>query len=305
MLYIAENLKNLRKGKEWTQEEMAEIIGVSPQSVSKWERGDTYPDITLLPALANLYNVSVDAIIGMDKINEAETRNAVFTSAHEHLRSGDGIAATKILTEALKTFPNDESIMSELALVLSLESEPEKLKQAADLCERVLSGNPTEKVRHTTRAAVCFIYFKLGEKDKAMTAAKNLPHSRESRENVQTELRNEPRMVDVNAYLRFIALGEELQIEKIVIAHGLDMDVVFTHHNLFGRIGELEKELAAQSNGDDSRKLPKYMGQCWRDYPSGWVKITYCADVFLDKDLSESVDAVEEVLLALRKIVQR
>ena len=39
MLYIAENLKALRKAKEWTQEEMAEMIGISPQSVSKWERG--------------------------------------------------------------------------------------------------------------------------------------------------------------------------------------------------------------------------------------------------------------------------
>ncbi|MCL2665185.1 MAG: helix-turn-helix domain-containing protein [Defluviitaleaceae bacterium] len=52
MLHIAENLKTLRKGKDLTQEEAAEILGVSPQSVSKWERGTAYPDIALLPALA-------------------------------------------------------------------------------------------------------------------------------------------------------------------------------------------------------------------------------------------------------------
>lgn len=72
MLFISENLKYLRKQKDLTQEEVAEMIGVSAQSVSKWERGDTFPDITLLPALANLYKTSVDAIIGMDKINDIQ-----------------------------------------------------------------------------------------------------------------------------------------------------------------------------------------------------------------------------------------
>ena len=64
MLYIAENLKKLRKSKDYTQEEVAEILGISPQSVSKWERGDTMPDITLLPAIANLYKVTIDSYDG-------------------------------------------------------------------------------------------------------------------------------------------------------------------------------------------------------------------------------------------------
>ena len=209
MLYIAENLKALRKGKEWTQEEVAEMLNVSPQSVSKWERGDTFPDITLLPALANLYKVSIDAIIGMDKINKAEARAAMFKSSHEHMRRGNGIAAAEVLTKALKTFPNDESIMSELALVLALEKDAAMLKQAVQLCEQVLSGNPSEKVRHTTRAAICFICFKLGEKEKALAAAQNLPHIRESRENILAAFHDEPDVEDIDAYIRFIALGEE------------------------------------------------------------------------------------------------
>ena len=151
----------------------------------------------------------MDAIIGMDKINEDEVRSSMFKSGHEHLRRGDGAAAAKVYTEALKTFPSDESIMSELALVLALESDPAKLKQAAALCERVLSGNPSEKVRHTTRAAVCFIYFKMGDKEAAAASAQNLPHLRESRENVLSEFQNEPDIEDIDAYLRFIALGEE------------------------------------------------------------------------------------------------
>ncbi|MCL2498190.1 MAG: helix-turn-helix domain-containing protein, partial [Symbiobacteriaceae bacterium] len=167
MLFIAENLKNLRKGKDLTQEEVAEMLSVSPQSVSKWERGDTLPDITLLPALANLYKVTVDALIGMDKINDRQTRNAVFTNAHNHWRSGDITAAIEVFSEGLKTFPNDEGIMSDMAMALALEDDPVKLSKAVSLCERVLSGNQGDKVHHTTRAALCFIYMKAGEKEKA------------------------------------------------------------------------------------------------------------------------------------------
>ena len=55
MLYLSENLKKYRIKKNLTQEEVAEYLGITPQSVSKWERGECYPDITFLPALANIF----------------------------------------------------------------------------------------------------------------------------------------------------------------------------------------------------------------------------------------------------------
>ena len=306
MLYIAENLKALRKNREWTQEETAEAVGVSPQSISKWERGDTYPDITLLPALANLYKVSIDAIIGMDKINEAEARTEIFRRGHEHLRNGNGKDAAEVFLDALKTFPNDESIMAELALVLSLESDPEKLKQAVNYCERVLSGNPTEKVRHTTRAAVCFVYFKLGEMDKAMTAAQNLPHLRESRENILSELRGEPDMDDINAYLRFIALGEADIQDKVHVDFGLDMVVMFTtEYDLPERVKILRKETGATADAGGSKKLPIVRMRDNADLPPGRVRVMYYADMLLEKDFTDPGKAVDEVIAVLERITRR
>lgn len=208
MLYIGETLKSLRKGKDFTQEEAAELLNVSPQSVSKWERGDTYPDITLLPALANLYKVSVDALIGMDRINGAQVRHAVFEEGHKHIRERNINAAIAVYSDALKTFPNDEDIMSGLAMSLALDGCPEKLKQSLALCERVLSGSQGEKVHHTTRAALCFICLKADEREKAVAIARNLPHVRESREAVLAELVRNPNTDSIDAYLRFIAVGE-------------------------------------------------------------------------------------------------
>lgn len=51
-VYFSENLKRLRKEKNITQETLADYLGVSFQAVSKWEWGETYPDITMLPALS-------------------------------------------------------------------------------------------------------------------------------------------------------------------------------------------------------------------------------------------------------------
>jgi transcriptional regulator with XRE-family HTH domain len=210
MLFIAENLKIHRKGMGLTQEDVALMLCVTPQSVSKWERGDTYPDITLLPALANLFKTSIDTLIGMDKINDAEARTAIYKTEHDFLRSGDHKRAAALLEESLKTFPNDESLMSELALAISFDSDPDKLKRSVTLCERVLSGNPSEKVRHTTRAALCFIYLKTGDKKKAITVAQNLPHMRESRETILTQLNNELTQTEIDDYLKTIALGEDV-----------------------------------------------------------------------------------------------
>ena len=61
---MAGNIQKLRWENNMTQKEVAEYLGVSFQTVSKWERGSYYPDITLLPALADLFGVSVDTLLG-------------------------------------------------------------------------------------------------------------------------------------------------------------------------------------------------------------------------------------------------
>ncbi len=54
------NLRRLRLEKGYTQEQLAELLGVSAQSVSRWECGNTLPDVLLLPSLAQLYGITVD-----------------------------------------------------------------------------------------------------------------------------------------------------------------------------------------------------------------------------------------------------
>lgn len=65
-LKIGDKIKSLRKEKDITQEEFAEIIGVSNQSVSRWENNICYPDMELLPVIAVFFEITVDVLLGVD-----------------------------------------------------------------------------------------------------------------------------------------------------------------------------------------------------------------------------------------------
>jgi len=57
----------LRKAKKYTQQKLADKLGVSHQAVSNWERGESMPDISILPALAELLGTTTDNILSADK----------------------------------------------------------------------------------------------------------------------------------------------------------------------------------------------------------------------------------------------
>ena len=63
---LAENIKALRKKKGMTQEELAENLHISAQAVSKWETGQSCPDVEMLPKLAIIFDTSLDKLFDFD-----------------------------------------------------------------------------------------------------------------------------------------------------------------------------------------------------------------------------------------------
>lgn len=179
MMYLSENLKKYRLIKNLTQEDVAEYLGITPQSVSKWERGECYPDITFLPALANIFETSIDLLVGMDTIRAWETRRDIHKKANDYQREGDYLAAEKVYRDALLIYPNKPGMILGLAGVLALQG---KYEESVELMERGLPISINEKQKATMRAALCFLYLKCGREDKAISLASELPHMRESRE---------------------------------------------------------------------------------------------------------------------------
>jgi transcriptional regulator with XRE-family HTH domain len=74
---LANNIYNLRKESGLTQENLAEKLNISFQAVSKWENGQTSPDIIMLPLLAQVFNVSIDELFGRERDNNAKNTCSV------------------------------------------------------------------------------------------------------------------------------------------------------------------------------------------------------------------------------------
>ena len=64
--FIGEKIKSLRISKGLTQEELSEQLYVTPQAISKWERGLGYPDISQIVPIAKIFGVSTDDLLGAD-----------------------------------------------------------------------------------------------------------------------------------------------------------------------------------------------------------------------------------------------
>ena len=63
-LKLAENIRSFRKGRKLTQEQLAEVLGVTPGAVYKWEAGLSIPDLTLIMEMADFFDASVDVLLG-------------------------------------------------------------------------------------------------------------------------------------------------------------------------------------------------------------------------------------------------
>ena len=111
-IYFGENLKKLRKSKDLTQEALADFLGMSFQAVSKWERSETYPDITMLPTIASFFGVTVDSLLGTDMI-EKEKKINEYCKKYSCLCSEGKINEAKdMLKTATEEFPGNYDLLA-------------------------------------------------------------------------------------------------------------------------------------------------------------------------------------------------
>ena len=115
---IGATIKKLRKQKDMTQEQLAEYLNISPQAISRWEINSTLPDITLIPMLANIFDVTTDMLLGVDIDAKEKRIEAIKKEAENCTCKKQYDEAERLLRAALKEYPNSYILMDKLALVL-------------------------------------------------------------------------------------------------------------------------------------------------------------------------------------------
>jgi transcriptional regulator with XRE-family HTH domain len=148
---IGANIKRLRTAKNITQEQLSVAMNVTCAAVSKWERGDTYPDITLLQPLAYYFGVTLDTLMGYDQEKVRAEIDEVIALYRQHWNDQKG---REIITKAYRDYPNDYWIMhyymwnvggdladNDLAVLIAHKDE------FLAICEKILDGCTEENLR--------------------------------------------------------------------------------------------------------------------------------------------------------------
>ena len=118
-LGIGKRIVELRRENNKTQEQLALYAGVSVAAVSKWETKQSYPDITLLPKIADFFEVTIDGLFGYTIADNKKKYRQIIDSVWEPMLNGDYAAVLPVAFEALKKYPNDFCLLDITANMLS------------------------------------------------------------------------------------------------------------------------------------------------------------------------------------------
>lgn len=199
-VYIGETIKRLRKERELTQETLANFLGVSYQSISKWERNESFPDITLIPSIASFFGVSIDEIFGTDK-SKYEEKIEQYLEEYDKLRLKDLPAALELIKGAVKEFPGEYRLLvCYMAALLSekgkLNAEPKKIfDEMYTINETIQNHCVSDRIRIKAKRLMGTYYKTLSytENDESYIKKmeeinKDLPVMRDSRDYTATHM---------------------------------------------------------------------------------------------------------------------
>ena len=126
MIKLGEKINSLRKQKNISQEVFANYLGVSFQAVSKWENGNTMPDVTMIPAIASFFGVSTDELFDFNLYEMEKQVEAICKESWKY-RDDEPAKAEQILRDGLKRFPGNDNILNNLLYTLDYKTRADEV----------------------------------------------------------------------------------------------------------------------------------------------------------------------------------
>ena len=115
---ISEQIKNLRQQKGWTQNELGEKVGYSPQTISAWERGQNQPDLQAISALCKLFDVTSDQLLGIEKT--AQKTPPTFSEINAPTQAPKPQQPPSDCDKIVDSFEKDSGASTALKILLSI-----------------------------------------------------------------------------------------------------------------------------------------------------------------------------------------
>lgn len=202
-LDLGNKIRTLRRRDGRTQEDLANALGVTSQAVSRWESGGSYPDMNLIPSIANYFGITIDELFGYENQRQLKI-DGLAEQINEMRRQNNGV--DRNLTEcialarnALVEFPGNEKLMLALASVLCTAGyarygECHRINEegysvydtgkhktyaewleAVTLYEKALETLPNGALRNHAIDDLSQLYLNLGDHEKAMALANAAP----------------------------------------------------------------------------------------------------------------------------------
>lgn len=174
-LNIGMNIKRLRIAKGLTQEQLAGLLTVSTAAVSKWESKNTYPNISMLFPLSEIFEVTVDELLGYDEAKAKSDVDKILAEYRKLYVEGRFPEGKKLIASARKKYPHNYRIMNTYMWDIaggSTGNDAETLLKHKDeltqICDCVLNGCTQDDLRAEAINMKAKLLHAAGETDAAL-----------------------------------------------------------------------------------------------------------------------------------------
>ncbi len=168
---IGKKIKELRKQKNVTQEQLAQHFNISAQAISKWENNIALPDITLIPDIASYFGVHTDDIFEFSLKQEQEDICRICDEAFEYRKSNPE-SSRKILEKGLSKYPGNDVLMSNLLYSVDYKASPDETIRIANA---VMDKTVDVEIRYDALRFLAYAYSAKGDEISAAAAINQIP----------------------------------------------------------------------------------------------------------------------------------
>lgn len=119
-LNLGQKIRELRHRDGRKQEDLANSLGVTCQAVSRWEANGGYPDMEMIPSIANYFNVSIDELFGYSKERDEKLKAIIAKAEQAITNQGDMTECIEMLRSASEEFPSEPQVFIKLGYALNI-----------------------------------------------------------------------------------------------------------------------------------------------------------------------------------------